>query len=231
MNLVLFDASDNCEHSEAYRREIFSQAEFRDSVEKEYVLVYLDSPKSDGAKAKVKDARQNERVNKQFSIRATIRRSCSWTRRAIRSSPRRLCACELKPFMEMLGKWRETGVRIQSLLAAVQSAPLGEKKKEAVGKLMKVLEEKNLTQYYEPQASQWAAMLPPEQRKKPAPAAPSRKPRPGRQSPTGADRGRSGQRRRRRRRVRPLEAVADVCRPQRRHGAELDGRRRPLQGP
>ena len=66
--LVLFDASDNCEHSEAYRREIFSQAEFRDSVEKEYVLFYLDSPKSDGAKAKVKDARQNERVNKQFSV-------------------------------------------------------------------------------------------------------------------------------------------------------------------
>ena len=127
--LILFDASDNSENSEIYRRQIFSQAEFRDAVEKDYVLVYPDAPKSDGAnKAKVKDAKQNERVTKQFNVGyypTVLLLDKEGRPIGVHEG---LTPCDLKPFMEMLGKWREDGVQIQTLTAAVQSAPKGRRR-------------------------------------------------------------------------------------------------------
>jgi S1-C subfamily serine protease len=66
--LVLFDGSDWCGWSRKLAQDVFLRGEFSKFAEDKFILVHLDFPEHAAAKAKVADAKRNERVSTTFHI-------------------------------------------------------------------------------------------------------------------------------------------------------------------
>jgi len=66
--LVLFAGSDWCEYSKQMARLVFFQPEFRKHVDDKYLLVFVDFPRHRLAKAKVENAKRNEKLSQHFEI-------------------------------------------------------------------------------------------------------------------------------------------------------------------
>jgi S1-C subfamily serine protease len=65
---LLFDGSDWSTNSKMLASDVFFQQEFRQRVAMDYVLVLVDFPKGEQAKAKVEDPARNERLGEQFGV-------------------------------------------------------------------------------------------------------------------------------------------------------------------
>ncbi len=66
--LVLFDGSDWCPYSVQMANELFFDPRFQSQVAGKYVLVFVDFPRGDEAKAKVQDADRNRRLMEAFGV-------------------------------------------------------------------------------------------------------------------------------------------------------------------
>jgi S1-C subfamily serine protease len=66
--LVLFDGSDWCGYSMRMADEVFFDRRFAEQIAGQYVLVFLDFPRSPGGKAKVQDAERNASWAERFGI-------------------------------------------------------------------------------------------------------------------------------------------------------------------
>ena len=66
--LVLFDGSDWCPYSVRMANELFFDPRFQSQVAWKYVLVFVDFPRGDEAKAKVQDADRNQRLMESFGV-------------------------------------------------------------------------------------------------------------------------------------------------------------------
>lgn len=66
--LVLFDGSDWCPYSVQMGNELFFDPRFQSQVAGKYVLVFVDFPRGDEAKAKVQDADRNRRLMEKFGV-------------------------------------------------------------------------------------------------------------------------------------------------------------------
>jgi S1-C subfamily serine protease len=66
--LVLFDGTDWCGWSKKLARDVFLRSEFSKFVEDKFILVHLDFPENAPAKAKVSNAKRNQRISEAFHI-------------------------------------------------------------------------------------------------------------------------------------------------------------------
>ena len=67
--LVLFDGSDWCGYSMRMADEVFFDRRFAEQIAGQYVLVFLDFPRTQGGKAKVQDAERNASWAERFGIK------------------------------------------------------------------------------------------------------------------------------------------------------------------
>ena len=66
--LIDFTGSDWCPPCKRMHEEVFTQVEFVDAATKEFVLVYMDYPRTEEHKKLVKDSASNERVRELYAV-------------------------------------------------------------------------------------------------------------------------------------------------------------------
>jgi S1-C subfamily serine protease/DNA-directed RNA polymerase subunit RPC12/RpoP len=162
--LILFDGSDWVDASRTMAKEIFSQPDFRDRTDRDYVLVYADFPHSAEAKGKVKNPDRNKRLQDQFGVGATYPAVVVTNKDG---QPLGMhegnVAGGLKEFTPLLDDWNQVGYCLKDM-AALNTITDTAKKQEAVRKALDALEDHKLNRFYSAQIKEWLAMLPPEAR-------------------------------------------------------------------
>ena len=194
--LILFDKSDSSEDSKHSAHDIFGDREFRNSLDKDYLLVYIDFPESAEAKENVKDPERNRRLADQFHLKEKDYPTVLLTDKdgqpigilegfqkdeggggeadnneggGDEEGPGESFISEsgVNAFRAMLKQWHKTGREYHKATANIKTLS-GEEQQKAIGKLLDLLEINDLDRFYKPQIDAWLAMLPPKLQKRPA---------------------------------------------------------------
>jgi hypothetical protein len=155
--LIVFEGSDWSEESIRMRKEIFSQREFREQVDWRFVLVAIDFPQKDEAKARVEDPPRNKRLAETYHV-------SQYPKVVLTDAETRPYAVEgyleggVEPFVERLGRWQGVRERRDSLFLSVEMAK-GDQKLKAVEEAADLLKRMELAQFYRPTLNQWLALV------------------------------------------------------------------------
>ena len=159
--LIVFDGSDWVEASRTMARDIFSQSDFRDRADRDYILVYADFPHSAEAKGKVKNADRNKKLQEQFGVGATYpavvitdKDGQPW---GIHEGNIGNGMTEFNATLDNFGRF---GSRLKELQAAITTSTDAAKKVEALCNAIDMVENNKLTRFYSTQIKDWTAMLP-----------------------------------------------------------------------
>ena len=189
--LIVFDKSNSSEDSRRLAH-VFSDRDFRQSLDKEYALVYIDLADTADAKENVKDADRNRQLRDQFQVgeyptvlmtdeegqvmgflggfqkegmgNLTIHEDEHEGDDEEGGGPSTETVFEggAQSFQRMFKQWHEMGTEIRKATEKIKSLSAGEDKNKAIGKLLDLLELNDLDRFYQTQITEWKALLPEE---------------------------------------------------------------------
>ncbi|HUT12374.1 MAG TPA: trypsin-like peptidase domain-containing protein [Thermoguttaceae bacterium] len=151
--LIAFDGSDWCNWSRKLADEVFLQKTFRDQADWRFVLVLIDFPKKEAAKAQVEDPERNERLSDQFHV-------SGYPTIVLTDKEGRPYGFEgyvsggVDKFMERIVYWQSLRDRFKGLLVSIDMAE-GQEKLPAIEKAVDFLEEMDILRYYGPTLDEW----------------------------------------------------------------------------
>jgi S1-C subfamily serine protease len=154
--LILFDGSDWCGYSMRMTQAVFSKSEFREGTKADFVLVFIDFPRSPGAKAKVQNADRNRQLSERFGVGGfpTIILADSEGRPYGIDNYQ---SGDAKKYVQRLAEWKEVRQDRDRLLGEVAAAT-GKAKLDAAAKAVELLYGTDLADYYERELSEWTSL-------------------------------------------------------------------------
>jgi len=151
--LIAFQGSDWCGWSKRLAYEVFLQKSFRDQADWRFVLVLIDFPKKEPAKAKVEDPERNERLSERFHVDGfpTIVLTDEQGRPY---GFQGYVAGGVEKFMERIGYWQSLREQFDGLLVNIDMAE-GREKLAAIEKGVDFLEQMEILRFYGPTLDEW----------------------------------------------------------------------------
>ncbi|MDX1944915.1 MAG: trypsin-like peptidase domain-containing protein [Pirellulaceae bacterium] len=154
--LILFDGSDWCGYSIRMTETIFAKQDFLARAGENFVLVFIDFPRSPAAKAKVRDGARNHQMMERFGIEGypTIVLADEAGRPYAYDGYQK---GDVASFVARMKQWREVRAERDRLFAAVGSAQ-GESQLARAVEAVVLLNEIGLTGFYEPELTRWQTL-------------------------------------------------------------------------
>ena len=151
--LILFDGSDWCGYSIRMTETIFAKPDFVAKASQDFVLVFIDFPRSAGAKKKVQDPARNRKVSDHFSIQGfpTIILTDGAGRPFAGDGYQK---GDVASFLTRMKKWKDVRTERDRLFAAVNQAE-GEAKLAAASEAIDLLKQMQVSDYYDRELNQW----------------------------------------------------------------------------
>jgi thioredoxin-related protein len=153
--LVTFNGSDWCGWCIRLMYEVFFQQDFRDRIDRDFVLVQIDSPRKAEGKSRVQDLARNEALARRFGVRGypTVILTDSEGQAYAQTG---YVEGGVGPFLQTIEELKQSRDERDRIFAMVEDVQ-GEARLEAAKRALEWMKDNEVLQHYGPTLARWLA--------------------------------------------------------------------------